>query len=104
MERCPWQCAFVEITRGPLTHAGAPSKAQRIHLRHVVRQFRGLEKRVAALLLQHTPRFLALLERIGNACGSGAPDLALPFCLLLERQDGAPLMPADVWPVRLSGR
>jgi hypothetical protein len=60
-----------------------------LHLKHVIRQFRALEKRLSGFLLKYTPPFLELLSELREIMGISS-DLLPCFSLLLEGPDGKP--------------
>jgi hypothetical protein len=84
------------------TFAGSgPTKAHRLHLRHVIKQLRALEKRLASVLNKHAAQFLELLADVRDRVSCTAHHLA-PFSLLLETSDGVPFSlthPSIVRPV-----
>jgi hypothetical protein len=76
-----------------------PTKAHRLHLKHIQKQFRAWEKRLAALLAKHVSPFLEMLTEVRNAMGITAGLLPC-FSLLLETADGRPFAAAHIGEVR----
>ena len=73
---------------GLCAHPGSgPTKAHRLHLKHVIRQFRAVEKRLASMLLKHTPAFLDLLADMRGIMGITS-EIIPCYSLLLEGPDG----------------
>jgi hypothetical protein len=70
-----------------------PTKAHRIHLKHVIKQFRACEKRLASLLAKHSGPFLEILANVRSELGI-ATSLLPCFSMLLETSDGRPLVAA----------
>lgn len=66
-----------------------PTKAHKLHLKHVIKQFRALEKRLASLLNKHAAQFLELLGDVRERIGCTTA-LLTPFHLVLETTDGKP--------------
>lgn len=64
-----------------------PTKAHRLHLKHVIRQFRAVEKRLASMLLKYTPAFLDLLAEMRDVM-SITSEIIPCYSLLLEGPDG----------------
>lgn len=64
-----------------------PTKAHRLHLKHVIRQFRAVEKRLASLMMKNTPEFLELLAEMRIAMKISS-EMIPCFSLLLEGPDG----------------
>jgi hypothetical protein len=87
-----------EITQSAPAGQG-PTKAHRIHLKHVIKQFRAVEKRLASFLGKHAGNFLELLADVRSKCKLTTPLLPC-FTLLLESTDGRPfsyLQAGEVW-------
>lgn len=79
-----------------------PTKAHRLHLRHVIKQLRALEKRLAGSLNKHAGHFLELLAKVRDRVSCTA-HLLLPFYLLLETTDSHPFrlsLPSIVCPTQ----
>jgi hypothetical protein len=77
-----------------------PTKAHRIHLKHIIKQFRACEKRLASLLTKHMPAYLELLAEVQTVLGTNYG--LLPCCgLLIETPDGRPFAAASVGAVRI---
>ena len=76
-----------------------PTKAHRLHLKHVQKQFRAWEKRLAALLAKHVAPFLELLAQLRSTLNIAA-GLLQCFSLLLETADGRPFAAAHIGDVR----
>lgn len=74
-------------TNRELSAGSGPTKAHRLHLKHVIRQFRAVEKRLASLMMKNTPEFLELLAEMRIAMKISS-EMIPCFSLLLEGPDG----------------
>jgi hypothetical protein len=72
---------------GVMLVGSGPTKAHRLHLKHVIRQFRAVEKRLASMLLKYTPAFLTLLAEMRDLM-SITSEIIPCYSLLLEGPDG----------------
>ena len=72
-----------------------PTKAHRIYLKHVIREYRAQEKRLAAHLLKFAQPFLEVLRDVREEMGLSAAMLPC-FSLLLENFNGLPFRASEV--------
>lgn len=80
-----------------MPHVGSgPTKAHRIYLKHVIREYRAQEKRLAAHLLKFALPFLEVLRDVREEMNISAEMLPC-FSLLLENFNGLPFCATEVF-------
>jgi len=94
----PSRAKFLQSTVCP---GSGPTKAHRIYLKHVIREYRAQEKRLAAHLLKFALPFLEVLRDVKEEMKIFAEMLPC-FSLLLETFNGLPFSAGDVCPHHLT--